>query len=111
MKRWRSERALMLRRWRQEIAKHEGRHSGEAPLPPSGDHLCHCYRGAGFLRKRRPHGCGRPRCGICKWGKYYLPKARATKKHEAIRFDLLASGSLLQERPSGGYRERNVAEL
>ena len=81
----------MLRRWRQEIAKHESdTYAYEAPLPPSGG-SCHCYRGAGFLRKRRPFGCGRSRCGLCHFEKCYVPKARANKKRAAIAYELEAA--------------------
>lgn len=62
-----------------------------APLPPEGDELCHCYRGMGFMRKRRPYGCGRARCGICHGDKLYAPKARERKVREAIKFDVRAS--------------------
>jgi hypothetical protein len=94
MKRWHSprERALMLRRWRQEIAKHEDIWFGQAPLPPTADaDACHCYRGMGFLRKRKPFDCGNPRCGICHFDKYRQPKARARKVRQAIEFDVRAS--------------------
>lgn len=81
MRRWHEERDLMLRRWRSEIAAHGG-HPGwrcgehsfrlgwrgvpikswygsphyAAPLPPVDvcESDCHCFRGAGYFRKRRP---------------------------------------------------------
>ena len=56
MKRWHAERALMLRRWRQEKAKHA--EFGQD---------CHCLRGPGFMRKRRAHDSHGPNqhCFVC----------------------------------------------
>lgn len=103
MKRWHQERDLMLHRWRQEIASHVGWSFGSkagyaycalAPLPPTGEEKCHCYRGPGFMRKRTPFGCSNPRCGICHYEKY-LPKNRGKVRREAIRFDLeVANGEM-----------------
>jgi hypothetical protein len=101
VRRWHEERPLMLRRWRQEIAIHEAwLGAGEtgysycalAPLPPTSDEKCHCYRGPGFLRKRKPHDCGNPRCGCCHYAKFQ-PKNRANVKREAIRFELEVAGA------------------
>ncbi len=39
----------------------------------------------GRLRKRRPHGCGNPRCGVCHSAKVYEPKRRAAGKRSAVR--------------------------
>ena len=63
MKRWHEETALMLRRWREEIAKHRHRSLGYI----EGD--CHCLRGKGTMRKRTPWG-HRRRCYLCKGAKY-----------------------------------------
>jgi hypothetical protein len=108
MRRWHSpkERALMLRRWRQEIAQHERwRYSRAAlaPVPPDKCAVdpyvvlrglrtrfpdpCHCYDGMGFMRKQRPFGCGRARCQLCHYGKWF-PKARHNKRLAAINRDL-----------------------
>lgn len=66
MRRWHQEREIMLRRWRQELAKHEGLRPARVSIPPDGDaETCHCYRGMGFMGKRRPFGCGRPHCLLC----------------------------------------------
>ena len=95
MRRWHQERDLMLRRWRIEIAKHERgySHMALAPVPPQDcDEPCHCYRGPGFLRKRRPLDCGRPRCGVCHFEKIYGRQARANEGRQAIEFDLAAAG-------------------
>lgn len=95
MRRWHAprERAIMLRRWREEIAKHEDVWFGQAPLPPAADaDACHCYRGMSFLRKRKPHDCGRPRCWLCHGEKFWEPKARARKLLDAIEFELRACG-------------------
>jgi hypothetical protein len=78
MRRWHEERDLMIRRWRIEIAKHEYPRWGDqglAPVPPAAceEDACHCYRGMGFSRKRKPGDCGNPRCGIChtyKWERH-----------------------------------------
>lgn len=87
MRRWHQERDLMLRRWRQELAKHEGfPQMALAPpsLAPSID--CHCSHGIGSMRKRTPYGCGNPRCGICHWGKIFQPKNRAKERRDAIAY-------------------------
>lgn len=108
MNRWHSprERTLMLSRWRLEIAQHEkwpsfgqGRKGfrqygfvDQAPLPPLTDgDSCHCYRGMGYFRKRHPLDCGNPRCGLCHYGKFHTRKARASKRREAIEFELHAN--------------------
>jgi hypothetical protein len=83
MKRWHVERPLMLRRWQLEKEKHTD--NGEIV----GD--CHCLRGPGFMRKRRPYGCHRPRCKLCHWEKLY-PQPRGPKKRAEIEFERIASG-------------------
>lgn len=96
MRRWHSprEHAIMLRRWRQELANHDWEYGQDYPhcyLAPSSDAEkidCHCAEGIGSMRKHTPYGCGRARCGICHWEKYYLPKARNNKLREAIAFEL-----------------------
>lgn len=94
MRRWHEERELMLRRWRQEIAKHEAwgdegySYCALAPVPPQNDGDCHCYRGMGMLRKTRPWDCGKPHCTICHLDKYYYSKNRANIKRKAIETDL-----------------------
>jgi len=99
----------MLRRWRIEIALHEGSfntitgysHVALAPVPPQDFEVwasmlrcgvCHCYRGMGFMRKRRPLGCNRVRCAFCCYEKNVLPKARATKLRAAIGYEWEATG-------------------
>ena len=97
MRRWHSprERVIMLRRWRQEIAKHEERaQCSLAPLPPNAAGDCHCYRGAGFMRKRRPFGCSRPRCGLCHFAKLDEPKDRYNNRRYAIFYELAAERTL-----------------
>lgn len=96
MRRWHSERELMLRRWRQELANHDFEYGQDYPhgyLAPPSDAAgidCHCAQGIGSMRKRTAYGCGNPRCGICHFEKFYVPKARETKRREAIDFDLKA---------------------
>jgi len=103
MQRWHKDKAIMLKRWRQEIALHGG-HDGwklppftygvglEAPIPPitCDSPPCHCYAGPGFFRKRKPMDCGNPRCGHCHCGKW--DRARHNEKLAAIRFELEANG-------------------
>lgn len=92
MRRWHAERALMLRRWRMEIAEHEEmHHMALPPIPPqSCDEPCHCYRGPGFMRKQRPYGCTRPRCGLCHPTKKWGGKSRAKALRKAIEYELRA---------------------
>lgn len=91
----------MIRRWREEIAQHEQyqnrpgyrryNHYDLAPVPPvlcGAEAPCHCYAGPGFMRKRTAFGCGNPRCGICHYEKFYLPKDRFNKRREAVLFEL-----------------------
>lgn len=80
----------MLRRWREEISKHEGYLQGYlAPVPPDKNiNSCHCYKGMGFLRKRSPYDCGNPRCTVCHFDKYYNKKNRNNIKRKAIKQDM-----------------------
>lgn len=109
-RRWHAERDLMLRRWRMEIALHGG-HDGwrleefarpvelYAPLPPvydrCDDRICHCFRGAGFFRKRHPLDCGKARCFMCHTGKLlgYTKHGgvRSNERRRAIEFEVMAS--------------------
>ena len=75
----------MQQRWREELRKHTG-DGGTV----EGD--CHCLRGIGFMRKRTPHGCSKPRCGICHYSKLYVAKARAARRREAVAYELDAAG-------------------
>lgn len=99
MKRWHSERDLMVRRWRQEIASHENWSGGPeysycalAPVPPidpqptGNGELCHCYRGPGFMRKRRAFGgCS---CFWCHCEKHIYRMQRSNIRRKAIEFEL-----------------------
>ena len=91
MKRWHQERSLLLRRWAVEKDKHRPNWGRFKKSELDGDE-CHCLRGPGFLRKRKPYDCGTPRCPLCHFEKFYVSKARATKRREAIEFELTASG-------------------
>ncbi len=83
----------MFERWRLEIAKHERVQVAEVVLPPvAGPEKCHCYRGMGCLRKRRPFGHRRPRCLLCKWRKLFPSPTRAQELAAAIDFELTAWG-------------------
>lgn len=44
----------------------------------------------GRWRKHKPLDCGRAKCGFCHGDKFYSRKARATKRRQAIEFDLNA---------------------
>lgn len=90
MYRWHNERSLMLRRWKEEM----GSHRYDWRNPPTDPNACHCAQGIGSMRKRTPQGCGNPRCGICHYEKFFLPKARATKKRAAISYEREAEGGL-----------------
>lgn len=89
MRRWHDprEHAIMFRRWKQEMALHE--YDWRNPPDPKCDKwACHCAAGIGSMRKKKPLDCGEPRCLTCHFDKFWVPKARATKKREAIEFDL-----------------------
>jgi hypothetical protein len=75
----------MLSRMKLEREKH-----GVAPDVMDGD-VCRCLLGIGFVRKRRPYGCGKPRCLVCHGEKYLEPKARANKNRAAIDYELTAA--------------------
>lgn len=102
MQRWHSEVGLMTRRWRQELASHGDGHPTSATEwsfpwmalgPPSlaPQIECHCALGIGSMRKKRLHDCGNTRCGLCHFDKFHMPKNRANKRREAIRFDIEAN--------------------
>lgn len=103
MRRWHAERDLMLRRWRNEIAAHGG-HSGwliddrsgwqEAPIPPPACDIdtCHCFQGPGYFRKRHPFDCGNPKCPLCHFEKFWMPKNRGNTRRKAIQFEYEAEG-------------------
>lgn len=79
MKRWHSEQALMLGRWKKEMRRH-GYDPGNPPTDPS---ACHCARGIGSQRKtQKSNGC---RCSYCVPGK--LEKNRLNQRLAAIRFE------------------------
>jgi hypothetical protein len=82
MKRWHEDLPLMLRRWAVEKEKH--RFFGDVGED------CHCFRGPGLMRKRRPYACRRPRCMLCHGEKLY-PPGRGAKKRAAIEFELFAT--------------------
>lgn len=96
MYRWHLEKDLMLRRWREEIAKHENLdypNCSLAPIPAEKkDDVCHCYRGMGFLRKQSVHGCGKVRCNICHYEKYNTPKNRNNIRRDSIKENLSGWG-------------------
>lgn len=99
MKRWHEERDLMMRRWRKELGVHGpdiqhskwkwgGPHDYVAPPSWAASIACHCAAGIGTMRKNTL-GCGTPRCALCHFEKYYVPKRRAAKKREAIEYSML----------------------
>lgn len=83
MRRWHTEEQHMFRQWKLEM----GKHGYDWRNPPIDGSACHCARGIGVLRKRRAGDCGRPRCGVCHWGKWH-PKGRFNAKRAAILFEL-----------------------
>lgn len=85
MRRWHEERSLMLRRWKMEMRLH-GYDWRNPPDPKCDRNACHCAAGIGSMRKKKPLDCGNPRCGVCHGDKFFGPKARGTKKRDAIRF-------------------------
>lgn len=94
MKRWHEELPLMRKRWRSEQEKHRDKTFSVF------DSTCHCLRGPGFMRKRRPHGCGRPRCWLCHYSKLFRywhlrgakKRGRLNPRLEALRWEGVASG-------------------
>lgn len=100
MRRWHAEHDLMYRRWRVELAKHGDDHPTSerfphmALAPPSlaPSINCHCAHGIGSMRKHTPYDCGNPRCGLCHFEKFYVPKARANKRRSEIRYEMEAYG-------------------
>lgn len=99
MRRWHAprERALILRRWRLELADHGSEydrpypHCSLAPPDDADEIECHCSRGIGTMRKQRPYGCGNARCCICHPQKFVQPKRRAARRRAAIEHELAAS--------------------
>ena len=73
MFRWNKARALMLRRYRIELATHTGIPGqtrtwpwrSQAPMGFATQIDCHCARGIGTMRKHRPGVCEKVQCG-CK---------------------------------------------
>jgi hypothetical protein len=96
VKRWHNETALMYRRWRQELANHDwetGKNYAYCALASPDDAKgisCHCANGIGSMRKNRPYGCSRVRCGICHWEKVFEPKCRNNHRRDAIKFEIEA---------------------
>jgi len=95
MRRWHQDLPLMLRRWRDELRKY-----GLDPAPYLGNYrsgelthvgICHCERGPGVLRKRRPWDCGRARCGLCHWSKIHGIPARSNRNWYAMEFEAAAA--------------------
>jgi len=82
MRRWHTEVPLMLERWHVEKEHHR------SPTTGLIESDCHCLRGAGYFRKRRPFDCGRPRCNVCHWGKWY--RRRQSEQSAAIAYELAA---------------------
>jgi hypothetical protein len=74
----------MFRRWREEMAKH-----GYDPNDPP-ENGCHCAKGIGFLRKRKPYDCGRPNCGVCHTDPQVYRARKRKERQEAIKRELNA---------------------
>jgi hypothetical protein len=80
MRRWHNEVPLMHKRWKMEMDKH----GYDWRCPPTDPDACHCAKGIGSMRNKKPLDCGNPMCAICHWEKFYLPKARQERKRKAI---------------------------
>lgn len=83
----------MLRRWKLEMEIHDydWRNPPELSCVPSEQGVravCHCAAGIGALRWKKPHDCGKARCGICHPHRYE-PKRRGKIKREAIKYSML----------------------
>jgi hypothetical protein len=118
MRRWHEELPLMLARWRAEQRRHRNPTFGFL------DDRCHCLRGPGTLRKRRPLDCGRARCGVCHWSKLYgyrpwregTRRGRRDRRLEVLRHETAASGDCLpaeepRRRPSNSQFSRQPCEI
>lgn len=81
--RWHKEQALMLRRYRIELATHaflgpDRRRMAWRSLAPVGtaaEVACHCARGIGTMRKHRPGVCEKVRCSCKAWKRHDLRRA------------------------------------
>jgi hypothetical protein len=91
MRRWHQEREIMLRRWRQELAKHEEVPLARVSIPLDSDaDTCRSYRGMGFMR--RPFGCGRPHCLLCHRDKLLARAARQRALARELDHEWVAAG-------------------
>jgi len=73
MKRFHDERAIMIKRWRQEWLNH-GRNFGN----------CHCGLGYGTMRKHRPNESHPSRsCSFCRLDRLWAKQARRRKRYAA----------------------------
>lgn len=93
MRRWHEEREMMLRRWRFEIAIHEGWPIASLhPIPPVVcDDSCHCYLGPGFFRDRHPLDCGRSQCGVCHTKPIVYRAEKKRERRKAMEREWIAS--------------------
>lgn len=66
MKRWQEDVTVMKKRWKEEIESHRDETFGNI------ESNCHCLRGMGTMRKRRPYDRCSPNqhCGICEMERY-----------------------------------------
>ena len=82
MRRWHSERSIMLRHWKNEMELHRY----DWRNPPQGKDVCHCATGIGYFRKRK---VARFRCS-CSWCNpdKHLGRRRQNVEHAAITFEL-----------------------
>jgi len=84
MKRWHTEIELMRKRWKVEREKHR----------LDGNVNCHCLRGPGTMRKRRPWGCCRSRCKLCHpWKHFSKGTGRQNWRLWALRWEEIAWGT------------------
>lgn len=87
MKRWQQDINLMNKRWKEEIQFHTNETFNKV------ESNCHCLRGMGIMRKRRPYGSCSPNqhCGCCEmersWHKQEKKKERVQGKLE-LRYEI-----------------------
>ena len=121
MKRWHEEKALMMKRWKIELSKHEpwnlGRElaKGKEARTICGITLtgkfCHCEIGPGSCRKKRPYGhpsqcsCKAEKWWKNKYGKLLNNRARYSVKYgrqdarrRALKWEAVAEGGFDPDR-------------
>lgn len=83
MKRWHEEYARTYREWKKHYLGHVEHNINFTQAPGSGPYEidCACDQQKGRFRKKRPLGCSKARCQLCKAHKF--PKREPTR-HERL---------------------------